>query len=107
MCGLFELWRDYVLTLCVVYYFRHLEKLEFELPRDPDVQKEEMLKITEEEHYRYIHPKDLERIQYYLTTVSEFFYILRPPIEMDNAKCTLRWIMDGNLAWTPHSSICR
>ncbi|KAL0892691.1 hypothetical protein ABMA27_014410 [Loxostege sticticalis] len=47
---------------------KHLAKLEFELPRDPDQQKEEMLKTTEEEHYRYIHPKDLERIQYYLTT---------------------------------------
>ncbi|XP_073944942.1 dynein heavy chain 3, axonemal isoform X2 [Choristoneura fumiferana] len=47
---------------------KHLEKLEFELPRDPDQQKEEMLKVTEEEHYRYIHPKDLERINFYLTT---------------------------------------
>ncbi|KAI8435550.1 hypothetical protein MSG28_003843 [Choristoneura fumiferana] len=49
---------------------KHLEKLEFELPRDPDQQKEEMLKVTEEEHYRYIHPKDLERINFYLTTVT-------------------------------------
>ncbi|KAI8429290.1 hypothetical protein MSG28_007791 [Choristoneura fumiferana] len=48
---------------------KHLEKLEFELPRDPDQQKEEMLKVTEEEHYRYIHPKDLERINFYLTTL--------------------------------------
>ncbi|XP_047529766.1 dynein axonemal heavy chain 3 [Vanessa atalanta] len=47
---------------------KHLAKLEFELPRDPDDQKDELLKITEEEQYRYIHPKDLERIQYYLTT---------------------------------------
>ncbi|CAH0719658.1 unnamed protein product, partial [Brenthis ino] len=47
---------------------KHLAKLEFELPRDPDEQKLQMLKITEEEHYRYIHPKDLERIEYYLTT---------------------------------------
>ncbi|XP_039753870.1 dynein heavy chain 3, axonemal [Pararge aegeria] len=47
---------------------RHLAKLEFELPRDPDEQKSQMLKATEQEHYRYIHPKDLERIQYYLTT---------------------------------------
>ncbi|XP_052759353.1 dynein axonemal heavy chain 3 [Galleria mellonella] len=46
---------------------KHLARLEFELPRDPDQQKEEMIKLTEEEHYRYIHPKDLERIQYYLT----------------------------------------
>ncbi|CAH2242148.1 jg1052 [Pararge aegeria aegeria] len=48
---------------------RHLAKLEFELPRDPDEQKSQMLKATEQEHYRYIHPKDLERIQYYLTTI--------------------------------------
>lgn len=54
-----------MLMLC-----RRLEKLEFELPRDPDQQKLEMLRVTEEEHYRYIHPKDLERIQYYLTIVS-------------------------------------
>ncbi|CAG9584340.1 unnamed protein product [Danaus chrysippus] len=47
---------------------KHLARLEFELPRDPDQQKLEMIKVTEEEHYRYIHPKDLERIQYYLTT---------------------------------------
>ncbi|XP_063362018.1 dynein axonemal heavy chain 3 [Cydia amplana] len=47
---------------------KHLAKLEFEVPRDPDDQKCEMLRITEEEHYRYIHPKDLERINYYLTT---------------------------------------
>ncbi|XP_045448983.1 dynein axonemal heavy chain 3 [Melitaea cinxia] len=47
---------------------KHLAKLEFELPRDPDEQKLELLKITEKEHYRYIHPKELERIQYYLTT---------------------------------------
>ncbi|KAG6455707.1 hypothetical protein O3G_MSEX009350 [Manduca sexta] len=47
---------------------KHLAKLEFELPRDPDQQKYEMLRVTEEEQYRPIHPKDLERIQYYLTT---------------------------------------
>ncbi|XP_068632055.1 dynein axonemal heavy chain 3 [Battus philenor] len=47
---------------------KHLAKLSFELPRDPDDQKEEMIKTAEEEHYKYIHPKDLERIQYYLTT---------------------------------------
>lgn len=52
---------------------RHLAKLEFELPRDPDDQKLELLKITEEEHYRYIHPKEIERIQYYLTTVTILF----------------------------------
>ncbi|XP_059059125.1 dynein axonemal heavy chain 3 [Achroia grisella] len=46
---------------------KHLARLEFELPRDPDQQKEEMIKQTEKEHYKYIHPKDLERIHYYLT----------------------------------------
>ncbi|RVE49566.1 hypothetical protein evm_005794 [Chilo suppressalis] len=47
---------------------KHLEKLQFEEPRDPDLQKLEMIKTTEEEHYKYIHTKDLERIRYYLTT---------------------------------------
>ncbi|XP_050671120.1 dynein axonemal heavy chain 3 isoform X2 [Leptidea sinapis] len=47
---------------------KHLAKLSFELPRDPDQQKAEMIKITEEEHYRVLTPKELERIQYYLTT---------------------------------------
>lgn len=49
---------------------RQLARLEFELPRDPDVQKQQMLQVTEEEHYRHIDPEDLRRIQYYLTTVS-------------------------------------
>lgn len=53
----------------VIILFRRLQKLEFELPRDPDEQKEELLKITIEEHFRYIHPNDLHRIEYYLTTV--------------------------------------
>lgn len=53
------------------FVFRYLEKRAFEEPRDPDEQKAQMLKITEAEHYRFIHPCDLERIDYYLTTVSE------------------------------------
>ncbi|CAH3998948.1 unnamed protein product [Pieris brassicae] len=47
---------------------KHLAKLSFADPRDPDDQKLELIRVTEEEHYRYIHPKDLERINYYLTT---------------------------------------
>ncbi|XP_013168993.1 PREDICTED: dynein heavy chain 3, axonemal-like [Papilio xuthus] len=47
---------------------KHLAKLSFEVPRDPDDQKLELLTVTEAEHYRYIHPNDLERIQYYMTT---------------------------------------
>ncbi|XP_053607537.1 dynein axonemal heavy chain 3 [Plodia interpunctella] len=70
---------------------RHLERLEFELPRDPDQQKLEMLQVTEEEHYRYIHPKDLERIEYYLNValvgnhIPDFPYFLykRAKTEVD------------------------
>lgn len=50
--------------------FRKLASLEFELPLDPDEQKKGMLQITEEEHYRYIYPDDLKRINYYLNVVS-------------------------------------
>ncbi|KAJ8727857.1 hypothetical protein PYW08_016242 [Mythimna loreyi] len=46
---------------------RRLAKLEFEEPRDPDQQKAEMIAITEEEHYRYISPEALRKIDYYLT----------------------------------------
>lgn len=52
-----------------VLYSRHLEKLMFELPRDPDQQKEEMLKLTEKEHYRPIREDELERINFYLNKV--------------------------------------
>lgn len=44
--------------------------MSFADPRDLDEQKAELIRVTEEEHYRYIHPKDLERINYYLTTVN-------------------------------------
>ncbi|CAH0578973.1 unnamed protein product [Chrysodeixis includens] len=49
---------------------RKLASLEFEEPRDPDDQKKEMLAITEEEHYRFLDPEDLKRVEYYLTVVS-------------------------------------
>ncbi|CAB3253984.1 unnamed protein product [Arctia plantaginis] len=45
---------------------KHLKKLMFELPRDPDQQMEEMLKLTEEEHYRPLRNDEPERINFYL-----------------------------------------
>ncbi|VVC95447.1 unnamed protein product [Leptidea sinapis] len=45
---------------------RHLAKLSFELPRDPDQQKAEMIKITEEEHYRSLSEHQLPQFPEHL-----------------------------------------
>ena len=50
-------------------FLRRLARKEFEEPRDPDQQKKEMLAITEEEHYRFIPPEALRKIDYYLEVV--------------------------------------
>ncbi|XP_075973125.1 dynein heavy chain 3, axonemal [Anticarsia gemmatalis] len=66
----------------VIALKKHLEKLEFELPRDPDQQKEEMLKVTEREHYMPIHKDDLARIEFYLTKAIVNQHIPDFPVEL-------------------------
>ncbi|XP_049869343.1 dynein axonemal heavy chain 3 [Pectinophora gossypiella] len=61
---------------------RRLEKMEFKEPRDVDDQKVEMLATTEEEHYRFIRPEDLERINYYLTTSISGIHIPEFPEDL-------------------------
>ncbi|KAF9412145.1 hypothetical protein HW555_009275, partial [Spodoptera exigua] len=61
---------------------RRLARLEFELPRDPDQQKKEMLAITEEEHYRFISPDALERIEFYLSVSLSGKQLPEYPVEL-------------------------
>ncbi|XP_050560797.1 dynein axonemal heavy chain 3 isoform X1 [Spodoptera frugiperda] len=61
---------------------RRLARLEFELPRDPDEQKEQMLAVTEEEHYRPISPDALERIDFYLSQSLSGKQLPEYPVEL-------------------------